>query len=132
MRGEIHCEICWVLLLFSRAVTRFAFQRGGFVKNNGIAVDQFHQRVTRVAWDAFVPAGQGELGFLVMVEGGRFPTLLDVTCGASGGSVLDELAFVRIFVAAFAQFSNTFERNLGASRRSFVTRAAGNRAMRAT
>ena len=116
-------------LLFGGSVTVNAFNRGRFIENYRIAVEQLYLGVAFIAWHALVAAAQRKLGPLIVIEGGRCPSLFVVTVCARGFSRFGKLSAVWVFMARLAHLWRSLELNLGLSRRDLVASPAGHRAM---
>jgi len=106
-------------------VTRCASCRSRLVEENVFAAHFPYVRVTAVAFDASMSALQRKLGSPIMIEKRRRPDLRVMAVGARSSTLLrNELASVRIDVAAFAILRGAFELDFSAPRKRLMARTA--------
>lgn len=111
-------------------MARLAFQRRFLVDDDGLPVGQFGGIVTFVTNDAGMASGQGKGSALVVIEGGRHPTLRPVAVGAQSlARPILELPSVRILMAGFAFLGGSLELNLVRARKRLMALSAAHGAM---
>jgi|SRR5690348_10453519 len=112
-------------------MARLAFQRRLLVNDHGLALDQFGGIVTFVTNDAGVSSGQGKGSALVVIEGGRHPTLrLVAVCAQNLARPTLELPSMRILMAGFAFLRRPLELDLVCARQRLMALSAAHGAMR--
>ena len=108
-----------------------AGNRRWLVKQDELAVNFALQGVALPAGHILVPTSQREFCSLIVIKGRWLPGLRDMAVRASGHAILGrKLASVRIGMAGIAILSSSLELNLVRARKSLVTFAAGDNAMR--